>query len=143
MLFRLMILLIQFKNLTITHKLTKLIRKYLAMMNITAKFLLIKITLAVEQNNYMTSYNYMEQYLVGQVHGVFLMTLLGMLKFLFWIINHYLILVIAKILYLVLGEGSTNNINNNIGAIKKRFCINFSKTIFFFVFFLHNSALQS
>ena len=60
------------------------------------------------------------------------MTLLGMLKFLFWIINHYLILVIAKILYLVLGEGSTNNINDNIGAIKKRFCINFSKTIFFF-----------
>ena len=38
---------------------------------------------------------------------------------------------------LVLGEGSTNNINNNIGAIEKSFCINFSKTIFFCGITLH------
>ena len=45
--------------------------------------------------------------------------------------------------FLVLGEGPTNGINGSIGAIEKRFSINFSETRTKFFLSLHDNGGNS
>ena len=60
-----------------------------------------------------------------QGHGGFVITLLRMLHFLVTIMVH-LILIIAKNIFCVLGEGPTGDINGNVAAAEQKFRINFT-----------------
>ena len=55
------------------------------------------------------------------------MTLIEMLKYLMLIILYHLILTIAKITFLVLGDGPTYGINGSFGLSEKKFKIIFFK----------------
>ena len=69
-----------------------------------------------------------------KVHGVLIMTLLGMLQFLELIMAHHLILIHC---FLVLREGYTFDIDGSFGAPEKKFSINFSKAKTKFCLSLH------
>lgn len=56
-----------------------------------------------------------------QVHGVSVMTWLGMLQFWVLIVVHLLIQIIVKIIFEC---HSTDNINGNVGAAEQNSCIN-------------------
>ena len=66
----------------------------------------------------------LEQYLMMQVQGNLIMTFLEMLHCLVLIIVHYLMLIIARIIFQCqLVEGPTDEINDSIGAAEKTFSI--------------------
>ena len=65
------------------------------------------------------------------------MTLLEMLSFLVLIIVHHLILIIARITFLMLGLGPTYGINGSFGAPEKKFSFNFTKSNAKFCLSLH------
>ena len=65
------------------------------------------------------------------------MTLLEMLQFLVLTIVHYLILTIAKIIFLILGEGLTFGVDGSFGSQEKKFTSNFAKAKTKFCLSLH------
>ena len=60
-----------------------------------------------------------ELHLMEKVHEILVMTLLEMLGFLLLIIVHHLILIIEKNNFLLLDEGSIQDINDSAGAAEK------------------------
>ena len=54
-----------------------------------------------------------------KVHGILVMTLLEMLKFVVWIKVPHLILIMEKKDFLVLGGGPTDGINGSTGAAEE------------------------
>ena len=69
----------------------------------------------------------MKQPLMVQVHGVLVMTLLGILYFLVMIRVHDLMLIIPKLIFLVLGAGPAYDINDRVDAAEQKFSTSFSK----------------
>ena len=59
--------------------------------------------------------------MIVQVYGVLIMT------FLVLIIAHHLILTIAKITFLILGEDPTYGINGSFGSTENKFSISFTQ----------------
>ena len=70
-------------------------------------------------------YNWYAKAFDENVHEVLVMTLRGMLKYLVLIIVHHLILIIARVIFIVLREGDTFG---SVGTSEKRFSTN-SKAI--------------
>ena len=58
----------------------------------------------------------MEKHMMEQVHGILVMTLLGMLLFLVLIIVHHLMLTITKKIFAVLCEGQAHGVNGSFGV---------------------------
>ena len=54
------------------------------------------------------------------VHGVFVLTLLGMLQFLVLMIVHLFTLLIINIAFSVLGEGFADNNNDSVAMAEKK-----------------------
>ena len=69
----------------------------------------------------------MKQPLMVQVHGVLVMTLLGILYFLVMVRVHDLMLIIPKLIFLVLGAGPTYDINGSVVAAEQKYSTSFSK----------------